>query len=480
MTTATVSRTSVALGKDRREYIENRTFDEIKVGDSASLQRTLGTKDIQLFAVMSGDVNPAHVDAEYAASSMFREVIAHGMWGGALISTVLGTIYPGPGTVYIDQTLHFSRPVTIGDTITVTVTVKEKFERTRHVILDCVCTNQEGRVVIRGTAEVLAPAEKVRRRRTKMPEVRLHDTAARYRKLIDLTKGKAAITMAVVHPCDAQSLGGALSAAEAGLIKPILIGPRAKMLGAAKELGVDLSAYELVDVEHSHAAAAKGVELVRAGRADALMKGSLHTDELMGEVVASSTGLRTARRISHVFFMDVPAYPKPLLITDAAVNVEPDLDAKVDIIQNAIDLALALNIIEPKVAILAAVETVNSKMRATIDAAALCKMAERGQIRGGIVDGPLAFDNAVSFIAAKTKGITSAVAGQADILVVPDLEAGNMIAKQLEYLADAASAGIVLGARVPIVLTSRADHVPARVASCAIALLLAHRKAGAA
>ncbi|HZQ73797.1 MAG TPA: bifunctional enoyl-CoA hydratase/phosphate acetyltransferase [Burkholderiales bacterium] len=480
MTTATVSRTSVALGKDRREYIENRTFDEIKVGDSASLQRTLGTKDIQLFAVMSGDVNPAHVDAEYAASSMFREVIAHGMWGGALISTVLGTIYPGPGTVYIDQTLHFSRPVTIGDTITVTVTVKEKFERTRHVILDCTCTNQEGRVVIRGTAEVLAPAEKVRRRRTKMPEVRLHDTAARYQKLIDLTKGCAPITMAVVHPCDAQSLGGALSATEAGLIKPILIGPRAKMLAVAKELGVDLSSYELVDVEHSHAAAAKGVELVRAGRADALMKGSLHTDELMGEVVASSTGLRTARRISHVFFMDVPAYPKPLLITDAAVNVEPDLDAKVDIIQNAIDLALALNIIEPKVAILAAVETVNSKMRATIDAAALCKMAERGQIRGGIVDGPLAFDNAVSFIAAKTKGITSAVAGQADILVVPDLEAGNMIAKQLEYLADAASAGIVLGARVPIVLTSRADHVPARVASCAIALLLAHRKAGAA
>ena len=471
-----------ALAKpiDRREYIENKTFDEIKVGDSASLQRTLDVKDIQLFAVMSGDVNPAHVDAEYAASSMFHEVIAHGMWGGSLISTVLGTLYPGPGTVYIDQSLHFSRPVTIGDTITVTVTVKEKFERTRHVTLDCVCTNQEGRVVIRGTAEVLAPTEKVRRRRAKLPEVRLHDTAGRYQKLIALTKGRPAITMAVVHPCDRESLGGALSAAAAGLIKPILIGPRAKIVSVAEELGLDLEPYEVVDVEHSHAAAARGVELVRAGKAEALMKGSLHTDELMSEVVASGTGLRTARRISHVFFMEVPAYPKPILITDAAVNVEPDLDAKVDIVQNAIDLALALNIVDPKVAILAAVETGNSKMRSTIDAAALCKMAERGQIRGGFLDGPLAFDNAVSLVAAKTKGIVSPVAGQADILLVPDLEAGNMIAKQLEYLADAASAGIVLGARVPIVLTSRADQVPARVASCAIALLLANRKRGGA
>ena len=458
------------------DFIENRTFDEIKVGDTASLQRTLGARDIQLFAVMSGDVNPAHLDPEYARSTLFHEVIAHGMWGGSLISTVLGTLYPGPGTVYIDQTLHFSRPVTIGDTITVTVTVKEKFERTRHVVLDCVCTNQEGRTVIRGTAEVLAPAEKVKRRRARLPEVRLHDPAARYRRLIDLTKDRGSISMAVVHPCDRESLGGALSAAEAGLIKPVLIGPRAKIQAAAAELGLDLSGYEIVDVEHSQAAAAKGVQLAREGRVEALMKGSLHTDELMAEVVAANTGLRTARRVSHVFYMDLPSYPKPLLITDAAVNIEPDLEAKVDIVQNAIDLALALGIQDPKVAILAAVETVNPKMRATLEAAALCKMAERGQIRGGIVDGPLAFDNAVSLIAAKTKGIVSAVAGQADILVVPDLESGNMIAKQLEYLADAGSAGIVLGARVPIVLTSRADPAAARVASCAIALLVAKNR----
>ena len=459
-----------------RDYIENRTFDEIKVGDSASLQRTLDTRDIQLFAVMSGDVNPAHVDPEYAASSLFHEVIAHGMWGGALISTVLGTLYPGPGTVYIDQSLHFSRPVTIGDTITVTVTVKEKFERTRHVILDCHCVNQEGRSVIRGTAEVLAPAEKVRRKRARLPEVRLHDPAARYQRLVDLAKGRPAITMAVVHPCDRESLGGALSAAEAGLIRPLLFGPRKKIEAAAAELGVGLSAYEIVDVPHSHASAVRAVEYARNGEVEALMKGSLHTDELMSEVVAASSGLRTARRVSHVFYMDVPAYPKPLLITDAAINVEPDLEAKLDIVQNAIDLALALNIQEPKVAILAAVETVNPRMRATVEAAALCKMAERGQIRGGVVDGPLALDNAVSIVAAKTKGIASAVAGQADILVVPDLESGNIVAKQLEYLADAGSAGIVLGARVPIVLTSRADPAPARVASCAIALLIARNR----
>jgi phosphate acetyltransferase len=458
------------------QFIENRTFDEIRIGDSASLSRTLGAKDIQLFAVMSGDVNPAHMDPEYAANTLFHEVIAHGMWGGALISTVLGTIYPGPGTVYIDQTLHFSRPVTIGDTVTVTVTVKEKFERTRHVILDCVCTNQEGRTVIRGTAEVLAPAEKVKRRRARLPEVRLHDPSARYRRLIELTKDRAAISMAVVHPCDRQSLGGALSAAEAGLIKPVLIGPAAKIAAAAAELGVDVAAYERIDTEHSQEAAARAVALAREGKVEALMKGSLHTDELMAEVVTGAGGLRTARRVSHVFYMELPSYPKPLLISDAAVNIEPDLDAKVDIVQNAIDLAIALGIQQPKVAILGAVETVNSKMRATLDAAALCKMADRGQIRGALVDGPLAFDNAVSFVAAKTKGIVSPVAGQADILIVPDLESGNMVAKQLEYLADAGSAGIVLGARVPIVLTSRADPVEARVASCAIALAVARNR----
>jgi phosphate acetyltransferase len=425
---------------------------------------------------MSGDVNPAHVDPEYAKKSLFHEVIAHGLWGGSLISTVLGTLYPGPGTVYIDQTLHFSRPVTVGDTITVSVTVKEKFDRTKHVALDCKCTNQDGRTVISGVAEVLAPSEKVKLHRAQMPEVRVHDTAERYRHLIERTKGMAAIDMAVVYPCHAESLGGALSAAEAGLIRPVLIGPRAQMEEAARALGADLAGYEVIDVDHGHDAAVKAVELARAGKVKALMKGSLHTDAIMGAVVATASGLRTDRRVSHIFYMDVPAYSKPLLVTDAAVNIDPDLQAKRDIVQNAIDVAHALGVPNPKVAILAAVETVDPKMRATIDAASLCKMAERGQITGGLLDGPLALDNAVSLSAAKTKGIVSAVAGQADILVVPDLEAGNILAKQLEYLADAASAGIVVGARVPIVLTSRADPAQVRVASCALALLVANHK----
>jgi phosphate acetyltransferase len=458
------------------EFIENKTYDEIRVGDTASLQRTLTERDIQLFAVMSGDVNPAHVDPEYAKKSLFHEVIAHGLWGGSLISTVLGTLYPGPGTVYIDQTLHFSRPVTLGDTITVRVTVKEKFDRTRHVTLDCKCVNQDGRTVISGMAEVLAPSEKVKLHRTQMPEVRLHDTAQRYRHLIERCKGMAPIDVAVVYPCHSESLGGALSAAEAGLIRPVLIGPKSRIEAAARELGADVSAYPIIDADNGHEAALKAVEMARAGKVHALMKGSLHTDAIMGAVVASNSGLRTDRRVSHVYYMDVPAYPKPLLITDAAINIDPDLQAKRDIVQNAIEVAHALGVPNPKVALLAAVETVDPKMRATIDAASLCKMAERGQITGGILDGPLALDNAVSIAAARTKGIVSPVAGQADILMVPDLESGNILAKQLEYLADAAGAGIVVGARVPVILTSRADPAPVRVASCAMALLVAEHQ----
>ena len=460
----------------RTDFIENLTYDEIQVGDSASLTRTLKPEDIQLFAVMSGDVNPAHVDPEYAKSSMFHEVIAHGMWGGALISTVLGTQFPGPGTIYIDQTLHFSRPVGVGDTITVTLTARRKFEHNHHIVFDCTCTNQDGQKVIRGTAEVLAPTEKIKRARIELPGVTLFDRAARYQGLLARAKGMESIPMAVVHPCDAESLGGAMAALKADLIVPILVGPAARIRAVADEQGYDLGGIEIVDAPHSHAAAAQAVSLVRAGRAEGLMKGSLHTDELMGEVVAAGSGLRTERRISHVFLADVQTYPRPLLITDAAINIDPTLAEKVDIVQNAIDLAHALGIAEPKVAILAAVEIVNPAMRATTDAAALCKMADRRQITGGVLDGPLAFDNAVSLVAAKTKGILSAVAGRADILVVPDLESGNMLAKQLEYLAGALLAGVVIGASVPIVLTSRADSVESRAASCAIAVLMAHAK----
>jgi phosphate acetyltransferase len=462
------------------ETIENVTFNEIKIGDSASLSRTLKLSDIQLFAAMSGDINPTHLDPEYAKSRMFEEVIAHGMWGGALISTVLGTQLPGPGTVYVDQTLHFARPVTLGDTVTVTVTVSGKFEHHHHVVFDCKCVNQNGLTVMSGTAEVTAPTEKVRRPRIAVPEVRVNDKTSQYRRLIAMAEGPAPIPMAVVHPCDRDSLLGAITAANANLIIPILVGPEAKIRSVAEAEGIDLKGHKIIDVPHSHAAASVAVALAREGKVAALMKGSLHTDELMGEVVASQTGLRTSRRVSHVFIMDVPTYAHVLFITDAAININPSLEDKVDIVQNAIDLARALHVNEPKVALLSAVETVTPKLRSTLDAAALCKMADRGQITGGLLDGPLAFDNAVSIVAAKTKGIKSAVAGNADILVVPDLEAGNMLAKQLEYLADAQAAAIVLGARVPIVLTSRADTVQTRLASCAVALLLVHHPGGAA
>ncbi|WP_374556152.1 phosphate acetyltransferase [Aquitalea pelogenes] len=287
------------------------------------------------------------------------------------------------------------------------------------------------------------------------------------------------LPMAVAHPCSREALLGAVEAADHGIATPILIGPRSKLLKLAEELDVDISRFELIDTPHSHASAEQAVKLVRDGYADILMKGSLHTDEFMTEVLARDTGIRTDRRISHVFIMKVESYPRYLFITDAAISIEPDLMTKRDICQNAIDLTHALGIARPKVAILAAVETINPAMRATLDAAALCKMADRGQITGAVLDGPLAFDNAISHEAADTKGIVSPVAGDPDILLVPELESGNMLAKQLTYLAAAASAGIVMGARVPIVLTSRAEDATGRLASAAVANVLAHRRRGA-
>ena len=298
----------------------------------------------------------------------------------------------------------------------------------------------------------------------------------KYERLLARCESLAPVPTAVAHPCEATALSGAVEAAKQRLIVPFLIGPSAKIQETATSAGIDLGDLTIIDVPHSTAAAAKAVELIREGKAEILMKGSLHTDELMGAVVSREGGLRTGRRISHVFVMDVPTYHKVLLITDAAINIAPTLEDKVDICQNAIDLGISLGLERPKVAILAAVETVTSKMPATLDAAALCKMAERGQITGGILDGPLAFDNAISKKAAETKGIKSAVAGDPDILLAPDLEAGNILAKQLTFLANADSAGMVLGARVPIILTSRADSVRSRIASCGVAKLVAHAR----
>lgn len=458
-----------------QDLIVNRCFDEIEIGESASIDRRLTEKDIQLFAVMSGDVNPAHLDEEYAKDSMFHEVIAHGLWGGALISTVLGTILPGPGTIYLGQSLRFKRPVVLGDVLTVKVTAKNKEPGDNRVVFDCLCTNQQGKVVIEGEADVIAPVKKIKRPRFVLPNVRIAERG-HLRELFDATHLLDPLPTAVVHPCSEYALRGAVEAAETNLILPTLIGPKDKILSIAEEFGLDIKDIPMIDVEHSHEAAEKAVELARAGKVEALMKGSLHTDELMRAVVHKDKGIRSERRISHVFAFDVPTYPRPLLVTDAAINIAPTLEVMRDIVQNAIDLANALGIELPKVALLSAVETITTDINSTLIAAALCKMADRGQITGGLLDGPLAFDNAVSLMATKAKGIVSEVAGQADILVAPNLEAANILAKQLTYLADAQGSGIVMGARLPVILTSRADSAIERMASCSLAILYAHHQ----
>ncbi len=458
------------------ETLENQTFDEIELGDSARLERRLSERDIDLFAALSGDLNPTHMDEEYAESSELGEVVGHSMWGGALFSTLLGNVLPGPGTTYRSQSLRFHRPLALGDTLTVSVTATEKHDD-GVVAFDCQGVNQNDELVLSGSAEVLAPRKKVVVERPEIPGVTVSDHEG-YEKLIDRCEPLDPIPTAVAHPCDHSSLAGALEAGRAGLIVPLLVGPEAKIRAVAEQCGLDLSGLRLVDAPHSHAAAGAATELVREGEAEMLMKGSLHTDELMGAVVSSAAGLRTERRISHAFVMDVPTYPKMLIVTDAAINIAPDVETKRDICQNAIDLARVLGVAEPKVAILSAVETVTKKIPSTLEAAALCKMADRGQITGGVLDGPLAMDNAISPEAARTKGIDSPVAGVADILLAPDLEAGNILAKQLTFLARADAAGIVLGARVPVILTSRADSVRTRMASCAVAMLQAHARRG--
>jgi phosphotransacetylase/acyl dehydratase len=457
------------------DTIENRTFDEINNGDSATLVRTLTEQDIKLFAVMSGDINPAHVDPDYAMGSRFREVIGHGMWSGALISTVLGTQFPGPGTIYLGQDLRFLRPVKVGDTVTVKVTVKQKGDK-GHVTLDTECVNQDGEVVVSGSADVIAPKDKVIRSRIALPDVRFDDRDVRFRELMGRIKARKLppTTAAIVYPHDADTLASIAATARDGLIAPVVVGVQSLIAELAQAAGIDTSGFEIVDVAGPAQAVHEAIRLAREGRVQAIMKGRISTEDLILSAISASTGLRTARRMSHVYAMDVPTYPKPLFITDAMINIAPGLTEKREICQNAIDLAHGLGIPAPKVALLAAVETINPKMPATIDAATLCKMAERGQITGGILDGPLTFDNAVSLKAAESIGLRSAVAGQADILVAPDLEAGNMIAKQLAYLADALSAGIVLGARVPIALTGPGDDLHTWMASAALVQLVAN------
>ncbi len=457
------------------DYLENRTFDEIRVADAASLVRTLTDQDLRLFAAVSGDVNPTHVDAEYARRFLSGRLIGHSLWSGALISGVLGTKLPGPGTVYVSQDLRFLGPVRIGDTITATVKARAKRADGRIVEFECRCVNQHSEAVAEGVAVVRAPAERVRAPCPEPLEVAVQ-AHSKYEALLERCRGLPPAPAAVAYPCDEVSLAAALEAAEAGLIQPILVGPPRRIAEVAARHGLNIAAFRVVAAADDHQAAARAVELVRKGEAEMLMKGALHTDVLLHEVVQRETGLRTERRLSHAYIMDVPTYHKPLLLTDCAINIYPTLEDKVSICQNAIDLCHILGVARPKVAVLSAVETVNPKITATLEAAALCKMADRGQITGGIVDGPLAMDNAISKTAAEVKHIESEVAGDADVLLVPDLEAGNMLAKQLTFMANADAAGIVLGARVPVILTSRSDNVRTRLASCGIGLLAAHAR----
>ena len=457
------------------EYIENRTFDEIHVGDSQRLTRTLTSQDLYLFAAVSGDVNPMHVGDLYAQHFLSGKLVGHSLWGGALISGVLGTKLPGPGTIYESQDLRFLRPVRVGDTVTATVTVREKRPEGRAIVFDCRCVNQHDEAVATGVAVVRAPSEHLRLPRPEPPEAAVQEHS-KYEALLDRCKGLPPAKAAVTYPCDETSLTAAVEAAEAGLIEPVLVGPPGRIAEVAAKHGLNIAAFRVVEADDDHQAAARAVELVRKGEAEMLIKGGLHTDVLLHEVVQRETGLRTDRRLSHAYIMDVPTYHKPLVLTDCAINIYPTLEDKVSICQNAIDLAHTLGVALPKVAVLSAVETVNPKITATLEAAALCKMTDRGQITGGLVDGPLAMDNAISKTAADVKHIRSEVAGDADVLLVPDLEAGNMLAKQLTFMANADTAGVVLGARVPVILTSRSDNVRSRLASCAVGLLVAHAR----
>jgi phosphate acetyltransferase len=451
----------------------NKTYDEIEVGASLTVSRRLSVSEVEALALVSGDVDAFHL-ATREEGPHGEGVFAKAVGAEAFVSGLLARQLPGPGSTIVAQDLRFDGSVTVGDEVSATVTAKEKRPDGRLILFDCRVRLGE-RDLIQGTVLVQAPTRRISYSDVATPQLVLRHNDA-FARLMRAVEGLPPVVTAVVHPCDRDSLLGPIEAAKRGLIVPVLVGPEAKIRAVASAEGVDLSPYKIVSTEHSHAAAERAVAMARAGEVEALMKGSLHTDELLGAVVPSATGIRTARRISHVFVLDVPAYPRPLLVTDAAINIYPTLEDKADIVQNAIELAKVLGIETPKVAILSAVETVNPKIQSTLDAAALCKMADRGQITGGILDGPLAFDNAISEEAARTKKIVSPVAGKADILLVPDLEAGNMVAKQLQYFAGADSAGIVLGTRVPIVLTSRADSVRTRLASTAVMVLLAHSK----
>ncbi|MEL6978390.1 MAG: bifunctional enoyl-CoA hydratase/phosphate acetyltransferase [Pseudomonadota bacterium] len=455
----------------RGEGLTNTPWDELEIGAEASVTRACRADDFFVFAHASGNVNPMHLADQDGDGDGVPEAIAPSMWLGALISGVLGASLPGPGTLYRRQDLRFLGRAQAGDVVSAHVRLIAK--RAGNVALfETWIEAADGTRLAEGEAEVLAPTVKRRFAPHELPGLLL-ERHKHFDRLLAEAEALDPIPTAVVAPEEPNALAGALLGAAHTLITPILVGDPAKIEAAAAEIGADLSGYDVrAETDHA-AAAATAVDLVREGRADALMKGHLHTDELLRAVLRKERGMRMGRRLSHVFVMDAPGLDHLLFVTDAAINIAPDLETKVDIIQNAIDLARALGVETPKVGVLSAVETVTPKIPSTLDAAILSKMAERGQIKGGVVDGPLAMDNAIDMDAAKTKGITSLVAGRADILVAPNLEAGNMLAKDLTYAAHAEGGGVVLGATRPVILTSRADDDKARLASCAVAALYA-------
>jgi phosphate acetyltransferase len=453
-------------------FIESKTYDEISVGDIARTEHVLTLNDAMAFASISG------FDSVLSQEELIERAggvppTGPNMWCASLISGLFSMNIPGPGCTLTNVSLSFHDRIRVGDRILVSVQVTAKDDVTKSVHFDCQANNGDGVSIFSGTAQLIAPLEKLRWSTLPVPSLTVIDPYRRYRELIARATAKPAVKTAIVWPCDEVSLGGCMQAFNDKLIVPILVGPAARIRSLAETMGINLGNTQIVDVADSRTAAVRGVELARNGAAQMLMKGSLHTDEIMSAVVSREGGLRTGRRISHVFALDVPAYHKTLFVTDAAINIQPDLETKVSILQNAIDMMRTLEVVNPKVAILSAVESVNPAIPSTLDAAALCKMVDRGQITGAIVDGPLAFDNAISTDAARIKKIKSPVSGDVDLLMVPNLEAGNILFKQLQYLAGALAAGVVVGAKVPIVLTSRADGELARMASCALGVLLA-------
>lgn len=456
-------------------HLVNRTYDEMQVGDRSELRRLITADDLYVFAVASGNTNPMHLQDSDLDGDGTTERVAPGMFVASLISAVLGTRLPGPGTLYRRQVLDFHARAHAGDEVVVRAEVLAKADGVVRLKTEVRRTSDQT-LILTGEAEVLAPTEKFDREGVEIPGL-VVQRHRHFEALLERARPLEALPTAVVCPDEANSLGGALLAAAESIITPILIGSEAAIRKAAEEIGADLAGIEVIDVAGDAVAAERACALVHEGRAAAVMKGHLHTDDLLRAMLDKANGLRIGRRFTHVFVMDVPGQPEPIFVTDAAINIAPDLPTKVDICQNAIDLALSLGM-DPRVGVLSAVETVNPAIQSSIDAALLSKMADRGQITGGQVEGPLAMDNAVDMGAARTKGLTGNVAGRANILVVPGLDAGNMLAKQLSFMSHAEGAGLVLGAKVPVILNSRSDSPMSRLASCAVAAI--HHFAGAA